>query len=219
MKKGLFITGIIILALAASLLGACGGKANASEGKIQVYVTDAPSENITAIVIQASTIEIHKAGANDGEWITLLEKPPVFDLLKVAGIDSLLGTANVTSGNYTQVRLGITSVTVTINGENKTATVPSEKLKFVGNITVEAGKTTAINFDFDAAKSIVIKGNGDVSLKPVVKLITGKPGKGLDEAATETTTETTTTTTETAGTTTEPADSTQNSSVSHGKNK
>jgi hypothetical protein len=212
MKKRLFVTGIIICALAVSFLGACTATVNASDGKIQVYVTDAPSENVTAIEIKVSTIEVHKAGAGEGEWITLLENPPIFDLLKVAGIDSLLGTANVTSGNYTQVRLGITSVMVTINGENKTATVPSDKLKFVGNFTVEAGKTTAIGFDFDAAKSIVIKGNGEVSLKPVVKLITGKPGKGL-----ETTTETTDNTASGNEKTTVLNNNTADNATTHGK--
>jgi hypothetical protein len=75
---------------------------------------------------------------------------------------------------------------VTINGEKKIATVPSGKLKFVGNITITAGESTSISFDFDAAKSIIIKGNGDVSLKPVVKLIIGKPVKTPGPPVTET---------------------------------
>jgi hypothetical protein len=180
MKKGLLVTGIAILNLLASLLGACSGQASASEGKIQVYVTDAPAENVTAIEVRASIIEIHKAGGDEGEWITLLENPPVFDLLKVAGVHSLLGSANVTSGNYTQVRIGIAEVTVTINGEQKKADVPSDKLKLVGNITVVEGEATSISLDFDAAKSIIVKGNGDVSLKPVVKLLISRPGKPLE---------------------------------------
>jgi hypothetical protein len=186
MNKYVNVSGVLVLSLIVMLLGGCTGTVNASEGKIQIYVTDAPSENITAIEIQARTIEIHKAGANESSWITLLENPPVFDLLKVAGIHSLLGSANVTSGNYTQVRIGITSVTITINGEKKTAKVPSDKLKFVGNITVTAGESTSISFDFDAAKSVIVKGNGDVSLKPVVKLIIGKPVKTPGPPVTET---------------------------------
>ena len=158
----------------------------AGEGKIQIYVTDAPAENVTAIVIQANTIEIHRAGDTEGEWITLLENPPAFDLLQVAGIQSLLGGANIASGNYTQVRLAITEVTVTINGEQKTATVPGDKLKFVGNITVTEGQTTSISFDFDAGKSIIVKGNGEVSLKPVVKLLISKPDGTLETPSTGT---------------------------------
>jgi hypothetical protein len=214
MKIKFLSIGLIIAILSLSMLGACTGTtANdsktitstkigtttatgttvayaAGEGKIQIYVTDAPAENITAIVIQANTIEIHRAGDTEGEWITLLENPPAFDLLQVAGIQSLLGSANVTSGNYTQVRVGISEVTVTINGENKTATVPSGKLKFVGHITVTEGQTTSISFDFDAGKSIIVKGNGSVSMKPVVKLLIGKPGGTLETPATGTLTPT-----------------------------
>jgi hypothetical protein len=193
MKNRFLFTGLIIAILVLSLLGSCTGQTTrtgttttAGQGKIQVYVTDAPAENITAIVIKASSIEAHLAGDNTSGWVTLLENPPAFDLLQVAGIQSLLGTANVTSGNYTQVRLAITEVTVTINGEQKKATVPSDKLKFVGNITVTAGAVTSISLDFDAAKSIVVKGNGEVSLKPVVKLLISKPDGSLADPTTGT---------------------------------
>jgi hypothetical protein len=193
MKNRLLVTGLVIAALALSLLGSCTGTTTnttgtyaAGEGKIQVYVTDAPAENITAIVIQASSIEVHRAGDTEGEWITLLQNPPSFDLLQVAGIQSLLGSANVASGNYTRVRLAISDVTVTIGGQQKKATVPSDKLKFVGNINVTAGTVTSISLDFDAAKSIVVKGNGDVMMKPVVKLLIGKPGGTLDAPETGT---------------------------------
>jgi hypothetical protein len=199
MKNRFLFTGLLTAALVLSLLGSCTGMVTSNgtttnttgtltsgQGKIQIYVTDAPAENITAIVIKASSIEAHLAGDNVSEWITLLENPPAFDLLQVAGIQSLLGTTNVTSGNYTQVRVAITEVTVTINGEQKKATVPSDKLKFVGNITVAAGSVTSISLDFDAAKSIVVKGNGEVSLKPVVKLLISKPDGTLETPSTGT---------------------------------
>jgi len=211
MKNRFLATGLVILALSLLLLGACGGNTTTSddnsltitksgsttatgttalyatgEGKIQVYVTDAPAENITAIVIQAGSIEVHRAGDTEGDWITLLENPPSFDLLQVAGIHSLLGGANVASGNYTQIRMAIAEVTVTINGEQKTATVPSDKLKFVGKIVITEGQTTSISFDFDAGKSVIVKGNGEVSLKPVVKLLIGEPGSALEAPATAT---------------------------------
>jgi hypothetical protein len=187
MKNGLLVSAILVLSLVASLLGACTASSDPSSntspsgmGKIQVYVTDAPSQNVTAIEIQASSIEAHLSSANESDWVTLVENPPVFDLMQVTGVNLLLGTANVTSGNYTQVRLGITSVTVTINGEKKSGTVPSDKLKLVGNFSVEAGLATSISLDFDAEKSIIVTGNGEVMLKPVIKLLVTKPGKALE---------------------------------------
>jgi hypothetical protein len=194
MKKRFLTAGLVILTLSLLMLGACDKtttatgtttKTNTSyaagQGRIQVYVTDAPAQGISSIVIQASSVEVHRAGDNEGEWITLLENPPSFDLFDVVGIQSLLGSANIASGEYTQVRMSITSVTVTIAGEESMAEVPSDKLKFVGNITVTEGKTTSVSIDFDAEKSIVVKGNGDVSLKPVVKLLISKPGGTLED--------------------------------------
>jgi putative lipoprotein len=130
-------------------------------------------------------------GAADDQWVSLLKDPPVFDLVKATGVNVLLGTSDVAAGNYTQVRLDITDVTVTLNGTRVKATVPSDKLKLVGEITVEAGKKTSISLDFDAEKSIVMEGQGKVSLKPVVKLIVAKPGSALETPVAGTTTPTT----------------------------
>jgi hypothetical protein len=206
MKNRYLTTGLVILALSLLLLGACDGNTStntitstttgtttgttaayaAGEGRIQVYVTDAPAEGISSIIIQAGSVEVHRAGDTEGEWITLLENPPSFDLLQLSGIQSLLGSADVDSGNYTQIRLAINLVTVTIAGKEKTAEVPSGKLKFVGNITVTEGQTTSVSIDFDAEKSVIVKGNGDVSLKPVVKLLISQPGGTLEEPETVT---------------------------------
>jgi predicted thioesterase len=160
-------------------LGACAGPATA-KGTIQVYVTDAPPEGVTAIEIKASNVEAHMSGAPDDQWVTLLKDPPVFDLVKTIGVNYLIGTSDIAAGKYTQVRLDITEVTVTINGKQLKATVPSDKIKLVGEIIIEEGKKTSISLDFDAAKSIVLEGQDKISLKPVVKLIVAKPGEALE---------------------------------------
>jgi len=164
----------------AMLLGACAGPTMASKGTMQVYVTDAPPKGVTAIEIKASNVEAHMSGAADDQWVTLLKDPPVFDLVKATGVNVLLGTSDVAAGKYTQVRLDITDVTVTLNGKQVKATVPSDKLKLVGEITVEEGKKTPISLDFDAEESILLEGQDKVSLKPVVKLIVAKPGETLE---------------------------------------
>ena len=180
MIKGKFVLGMVILSMVALLLGACAGPATSNKGTMQVYVTDAPPKGVTAIEIKASNVEAHMSGATDDQWVSLLKEPPVFDLVKATGVNVLLGTSDVAAGKYTQVRLDITDVTVTLNGKQVKATVPSDKLKLVGEITVEEGKETPISLDFDAEKSIVLEGQDKVSLKPVVKLVVAKPGEALE---------------------------------------
>lgn len=190
MRRKLLVLGLVILSMVAMLLGACAAPAAAGKGTMQVYVTDAPPKGVTAVEIKASNVEAHMSGAADDQWVILLKDPPVFDLVKAAGVNVLLGTSDVAAGKYTQVRLDITGVTVTLNGTQVKATVPSKELKLVGEITVEEGKQTPISLDFDAEKSIVLEGQDKVSLKPVVKLIVAKPGETLETPVTGTATST-----------------------------
>jgi hypothetical protein len=123
-------------------------------------------------------MEVHYVSDNVGEWITIIEAPPSFDLMAVIGVEEILGSANVTPGKYTQIRMDVDRVeVVTTAGDNITAEVPSGKLKIVRPFTVEAGVTTVLTLDFDGEKSLVLPGK-DVAaaaqralFKPVVKLL------------------------------------------------
>jgi hypothetical protein len=152
-------------------------------GRVEIRVTDAPrQDNITEIWIGVGSVEIHRAGVDSEEsdgWISAnITGPNPFELLalKNGGIQEILGDADLTVGKYTQIRLNVDNVTVRMNGENRTAEVPSGKIKFVHPFEVAEGKTTVLLFDFDAAKSVRVTGNsGKVIVKPVIKLTSGKP--------------------------------------------
>ncbi len=107
---------------------------------------------------------------SDGSII--VEGKNTFDLLKVKGIEELLGESKVAAGKYTQVRLVVEKAEVGLNGgQPEPATVPSGALKLVHPFNVTDGETTAILLDFDAEKSVNITGNGKIMVKPVIKLI------------------------------------------------
>ena len=184
-KRALCILGLVILAAGVPALGACSK--SASDGAVRVYVTDAPPVGVTAALITVSKVEAHKSGAAVDAWVTLLTNPPVFDLVKSSGTNYLLGTSDLAAGTYTQIRLEIADCTVTIGGVQVKATVPSGELKLVGNITIEAGKQTSVTLDFDGEQSVVLEGQGAVSLKPVVQLTVGAP-VAITTATTTTTT-------------------------------
>ena len=179
MRKGFYALGLLILSMLVLSFVACASPSSAGSGTIRVYVTDAVPAGVTAVEIKASDVQVHKAGDADGQWITVLASPPLFDLVKATGVNVLLGTSNLTAGNCTQVRLNITDVKVTIAGKQVQATVPSTELKLVGNITIEEGKQTSVSLDFDGNKSVVLEGQDRVSLKPVAKLVVGQPGATL----------------------------------------
>ncbi|MBI4200610.1 MAG: DUF4382 domain-containing protein [Chloroflexi bacterium] len=146
-------------------------------GTVEVRVTDRPPEGVTKVLVTASKIEAQRSGA-DGEagWTTLVESPPVFDLVAVTGLEGVLGSATLPEGSYQQVRLAVTKVVVTEAGQDKEAEVPSDKLQVVGTFQVAAGKTTVLTLDFDADKSVVLAGPR-VQFKPVVKLGAAAPAE------------------------------------------
>lgn len=110
-----------------------------------------------------------------GEWITIIGAPPSFDLMKVLDVAAILGSANVTAGSFTQIRMDVDRVEVTTAaGDNFTAEVPSDKLKIVRPFNVSPGLKTVLTLDFDGSQSLIITGNGTAKFKPVVKLLIEK---------------------------------------------
>jgi hypothetical protein len=153
-------------------------------GTLEVRVTDAKNEPaVTAIDMTFDNISVHRAGVegdSDGEWITVAENlGRTVDLLQLSGVGELLGQDDIEAGHYTQIRVGVVKVVVTIDGSSEDvaleptgdATIPSGELKFVQGFEVEDGETTVITIDFDisADKSLVFAG-GKWLFKPTIKL-------------------------------------------------
>ncbi|XUW99840.1 MAG: putative Ig domain-containing protein [Dehalogenimonas sp.] len=157
----------------------------ATTGRLEVRVTDAPPEKkVTAVNVTVASVEINKSGGETGEngWQSLaLTGATTFDLLKVQGLEQLLAVKDLTPGTYNQIRMEVTKVAVSYEGEQQPveAKLPSGKLKFIKGFEIAAGKTTVLLFDFDAAKSIHTAGNsGQVIFQPVIKLnATFAPGE------------------------------------------
>jgi len=180
-KKVLGIILVAALMLSAfAVFFACGA---AATGAVEVRVTDAPANNITSVNVTVDKIEIHRAGAgNESGWETIpiiengnftVENGNVtFDLCQIAGNETLIAySPSLAVGNYTQLRMHIVSVNVTMDGVPQEASVPSEWLKLVRPFDVTSGGIIILTLDFDVTQSIVVTGAGDVKLKPVVRLL------------------------------------------------
>ncbi len=144
-------------------------------GTLEVRVTDLPSATITAIEVTVEDIEVHRS--SDGAWVSVVEGPVTFDLIALAGVEELLGSSELTPGEYTQIRLKVMSTTVTDDGEMLDAQVPGETLRIVRPFDIVDGETTIATLDFDAEQSVVTLGTGTYHLRPVVKLLVRKEGE------------------------------------------
>jgi hypothetical protein len=152
--------------------------ATSGEAQFSVYLTDGPAL-YDKVNLDIERVEIHFSDdANDDTWHTIkMISPGIHNLLRLSnGKDTLLATEKIAAKKITQVRfiLGENN-SVVINGTSYSLKTPSAQesgLKFNVDVTLTAGIEYKIWTDFDAAKSIVVTGNNQFILKPVIRVFT-----------------------------------------------
>ncbi len=203
----LIVTAVSGCAGTATVTGPTGSSSG-NNGQLVVSATDAPpSQNVTAIIVTVASVKVHQAGPGEdtaiptsdnestptmtsvnstgsgsgagGQWIDIpLDGEVTFDLLQVQGLLHYLGSANLTAGTYTQLRLQIDGVKVGLNGgEPQDATLPSGVLKVVRPFQIASDMTTSLTLDFVADRMVTVTGNGGVIVKPVVRLSVSPPSQ------------------------------------------
>ncbi len=159
----------------------------ASVGILEFRVTDAPAYDISAVHVTVNNIQVHQSGTENEEagWKTVIDESKTFELLALRGIEEVLGSTEIESGHYTQIRLDVESVSATIDGETQEADVPSDKLKLVSSFEIGDGEMTVVTLDIDAEESVIVTGSGQVKFKPAIKVLVGglnqKSGNQPDE--------------------------------------
>src|SRR5688572_3555173 len=158
------------------------------QSRMEVRLTDAPGD-YQKVLIDIRGVEIHTdANANDnsGGWTTLGNiNPGIYNLLDFSnGKDTLLAASNLPAGRISQIRLilGPNNSLVLNDGTSKPLKTPSGQqsgLKVQINADLVPDVTYVVLLDFDAAKSIVERGNGDFNLKPVIRTITQAVAGGI----------------------------------------
>lgn len=143
---------------------------------VEVRLTDGPGD-YQQVNIDIEDVQINPTDDNSG-WISLMDNNDkgIYDLLTLTnGEDTLLGSISTTAAKISQIRLILgTGNTVKVGGETYDLITPSAQqsgLKLNLQQTLSEGVTYKILLDFDAAKSIVARGNNTYSLKPVIRVI------------------------------------------------
>jgi hypothetical protein len=142
-----------------------------TQGKVVFGITDAAGDmqGVSSVLVTVNQVQVHSAVNG---WVTVSNETKQYDLLtlKQSGAVSLLANANIDAGTYDQVRLMVSKVVVVKNGVQQEAKLPSGELKIIGNIVVNADKTSSVIFDFIADKSLHMTGNGKFIFAPVLKV-------------------------------------------------
>lgn len=186
MKRN-FLVGICLLG--ALSFGACSEDDEATgSARMEVRLTDAPGD-YEEVNVDIQSVQIHTNENDDGSgWRTLDNiSPGVYNLLDFSnGRDTLLAASNLPVGRVSQIRLVLgNNNSLKLKGANSTVplTTPSGQtsgLKVKINTELRADVTYTILLDFDAAKSVVPRGNsGQYNLKPVIRAITQAVAGGI----------------------------------------
>jgi hypothetical protein len=164
----------IMFAIVIGLLGLMITSCSKAEEKSQLSIrmTDAPG-NYDAVMIDLLSVEV--TGSAEGTVI-LNTNAGIYNLLDFSnGINTLIATGMVEAGNVSQIRLILgPNNTVVVNNVVYPLSTPSAMqsgLKIQVHQTLEPGVSYGIMLDFDANQSIVVKGNGEYQLKPVIRII------------------------------------------------
>lgn len=153
---------------------------------MQVRMTDAPGD-YAEVNVDIRSVQIHKEdGDSESGWMTLDHiNPGVYNLLDFAnGRDTLLASAELPVGKISQIRLvlGENNTLKLKDGSVKALKTPSGqtsglKLKIDAELVEDV--TYVVLLDFDAAKSVVARGNGEFNLKPVIRTLTQAVAGGI----------------------------------------
>lgn len=158
-------------------LMACSDSNDDKTAILHVRLTDAPAD-FQEVNIDIQSVQIHNdLGDQNSGWKTLsILEAGVYNLLELTnGLDTLLATEELPVGKISQIRLILgNDNTVMVGGELFPLSTPSAQqsgLKLNVNAQLKAGIMYTILLDFDAALSVVEKGDGTYSLKPVIRAI------------------------------------------------
>ncbi len=165
--RGMFL-GLMAMVIASG----CSEVKNAEKAELLFWLTDMPGE------YQQVNIDVQQVNVilNDS-LIELTTNQGIYNLLDfVNGEDTLIVDDEVPSGFVSQVRLVLGDAnTIMVDGELHDLKTPSAQqsgLKFNVHNELMSGESYAYVIDFVVEKSIVEKGNGTYSLKPVIRVFT-----------------------------------------------
>lgn len=159
------------------------GPQNAT-GTMRVHMIDSPAD-YDAVNIVVDSVQAHVSTAAGVEgWVTLNSTPATYNLLTlVNGQFAVIGDGQLPVGQCSQVRLFIGGgSTIVVDGQTHPLSTPSgaqSGVKILVNAAIQAGASTTITLDFDAAMSVVESGtpsSAEYSLKPVIRTVTESSG-------------------------------------------
>ena len=149
---------------------AVGDVATAEKGTVTLLVTDAPTDDFKEINLTILKAELLCDGGKEELFSGLKE----FDLLQLTEVTEIFSISEVSAGYCNKIRLHLSQIVLVPKDSSKPnvrAKIPgSGKLDLLSKSGFYVGPDDPlyIQLDFDAKKSIHLKGKADYNFRPVV---------------------------------------------------
>ena len=164
---------LVGVGFAAVVLGlaACGDGPTSPSGdaNLMVNLTDDHTEDVQAVNLYFTSVTANPIGGPPETLMLALDRNPQ-DLLALRDVVIALATGIVEPGEYASLRINLDQErsNVVEAGEQLPLRIPSEEIKILGGFSVRDDSVTAVTLDFDAEASLVLLGNGEWLLQPVI---------------------------------------------------
>ena len=167
---------LLMITIIGSLIGATvfSGCLQTGTGQLVLNITDDPGLNITKAVVNISQVMVHRSAAVNNTtagWEMIVNNSQTFDLISLLNVTEFFGSATLSAGMYTQIRLTVESCVITINGTEYDCKVPSGAIKLNKPFTLMPDQTITLTMDFNVQESVHETGNGKYTFNPVIKII------------------------------------------------
>ena len=151
---------------------ATGTVSPAGTGTVTLLVTDAPSDDFSAINLTVTQAEL----ISDQGSVVLFSGIKTFDLLQLATATEIFSVTDVPAGSYDKIRLTLTDIELVMKDGSPSMypDLPGNgklDLNPRGSFDVAAGDSLMLQLDMDAEKSIKVTGTGNAmkyQFRPVV---------------------------------------------------
>lgn len=180
----------VVCVLTALSVTACGSSPTSpsSNGNFTMMMRDSPYADAKAVLVTFSSVEVHRTG---GPPTTLSfaggASSRTCDLKKLESQQDLIGTASLDPGQYTMVRLIVSSATIYHDnpsqgsacapaiappaGQSDPMEIPSGEVRLNRTFDVQASGATTMVVDFDGEHSIHATGLGRFLMTPVIAVV------------------------------------------------
>lgn len=152
---------------------------SAKPGNFRFSLTDAPAKQLKSVFVNVLNAEVWLKKQNKEVRVSIGKDIGLIDLMKLRnGVLLPVEDFKIPDGTeVTQIRLILGSGNYAIKSDDSNCSLqtPSAqqsgiKIKLSNAVTISGGKSYSLVVDFDAEKSVVVKGNGDCLVKPVLKI-------------------------------------------------